>query len=102
MGLYCRCVDNAILLISVDTSLEKILLNTLVELDMMVKAMPSANPKMDLLKLFARIDELASQLPRDTDPILVHYLQKKSYQKARRFLQGHEAENARGNCQHLN
>jgi hypothetical protein len=60
--------------------------------------MPSANPKMDLLELFARIDELANQLPRDTDPALLHYLHKKSYQKARRFLQGREAENAVGAC----
>jgi hypothetical protein len=82
--------------------LEKNLLNTLVELDVAVKAMPSANPKMDLLKLFAQIDELAGQLPRDTDPVLLHYLHKKSYQKARRFLQGREAENAAGNCRHLN
>ncbi len=87
---------------SVERLLEKNLLSTLVELDVAVKAMPSANPKMDLLKLFERIDELADQLPRDTDPVLLHYLHKKSYQKARRFLQGREAENAAGNCRHLN
>lgn len=83
-----------------ETSLEKDLLNTLVELDVAVKAMP--NPKLNLLKLFARIDELAKHLPRDIDPQLMHYLRKKSYQKARLFLQGRDAENAAGNCQHLN
>ena len=86
----------------VETSLEKNLLNALVELDAAVKAMPSANPKLDLLKLFARIDELAKALPRDADPILLHYLHKKSYQKARLFLQGRETENAAGNCRHMN
>jgi hypothetical protein len=86
----------------VDTLLEKNLLNTLVELDAAVKAMPSANPKLDLLKLFARIDELAKELPRNADPVLLHYLHKKSYQKARLFLQGREAENAAGNCRHVN
>ena len=82
-------------------TLEKDLLRTLVELDVAVKAMPSANPKLNLLKLFARIEELAKQLPRDADPTLLHYLRKKSYQKARLFLQGRDAENAAGNCQHL-
>lgn len=85
-----------------ETLLEKNLLKTLVELDAAVQAMPSANPKLDLLKLFARIDELAKALPRDADPILLHYLHKKSYQKARLLLQGREAENAAGNCRHVN
>ena len=83
-------------------TLERNLLNALVDLDAAVKAMPSANPKLDLLKLFARIDELAKELPRDADPVLLHYLHKKSYQKARLFLQDREAENAAGNCRHVN
>jgi hypothetical protein len=86
----------------VETLLEKNLLSTLVELDVAVKAMPSANPKLDLLKLFARIDELAKELPRDADPILLHYLHKKSYQKARLFLQERDSENQIGNCRHVN
>ena len=81
---------------AVEVTLEKDLLKTLVELDVAVKAMP--NPKLNLLKLFSRIDELAKQLPCDTDPTLLHYLRKKSYQKARLFLQGRNAENAAGNC----
>ena len=84
-----------------ETLLEKNLLNTLVELDAAVKAMPSSDPKMNLLMLFARIEELEKQLPNDADPILLHYLRKKSYQKARLFLQGREAENAVGNCRHV-
>jgi hypothetical protein len=86
----------------VEVTLKKDLLNTLVELDAAVKAMPSANPRLNLLKLFARIDELAKQLPGDTDPTLRHYLRKKSYQKARLFLQGRDAENVAGNGQHFN
>lgn len=84
----------------VEATLEKDLLKTLVELDVAVKAMP--NPQLNLLELFARIDELANQLPHDTDPTLLHYLRKKSYQKARLFLQGRDGENAAGNCHHLN
>jgi len=76
------------------------LLKALVELDNAVKAMPTANPKPDLLPLFARIDELMKQLPRDTDPTLLHYLHKKSYEKARLFLQNRDVENQVGNCRH--
>jgi hypothetical protein len=77
------------------------LLDALVELDAAVKKMPVANPKPDLLPLFARIDELARQLPRDTDPTLLHYLHKKSYEKARLFLLNRDAENQVGNCRHV-
>jgi len=81
--------------------LTKNLLKALVELEVAVQSMPSANPKPDLLPLFARINGLAKQLPRNTDPTLSHYLQKKSYGKARLYLQGRDAENQAGNCRHL-
>ena len=77
------------------------ILVTLVELDDAVKSMPTANPKPNLLPLFARIDELTKQLPRDADPTLLHYLHKKSYEKARLFLQDRDAENQIGNCRHV-
>jgi hypothetical protein len=100
--LYCQSVGKKVLVSAVEVTWEKNLLNALTDLDVAVKAMPSANPKLNLLKLFARIEELAKQLPRDTDPTLLHYLRKKSYQKARLFLQGRDADNVAGNCQHLN
>lgn len=81
--------------------LERNILHSLRELERAVAAMPSANPKPDLLPLFARLDAMTHQLPRDTDPTLLHYLHKKSYQKARLFLEGHDAENAAGNCGHV-
>ena len=81
--------------------LEKNLLAALDGLDAAVKAMPAANPKPNLLPLFARIDELAKQLPADADPSLLHYLHKKSYEKARLYLQGRDAENQAGNCRHV-
>ncbi len=83
------------------TPVENLLLTSLVELEAAVKAMPTANPKPNLLPLFARLDELTRQLPHHTDPQLLHYLHKKSYEKARRFLQGREAENKAGNCGHV-
>ena len=80
---------------------EKEMLDTLVELNETVQSMATANPKPNLMPLFARIDELTRQLPRDTPPTLLHYLQKRSYEKARLFLQGRDQENAAGNCGHV-
>jgi hypothetical protein len=77
------------------------ILASLVELDDAVKSMPTASPKPNLLPLFARIDELTKQLPRDADPTLLHYLHRKSYEKARLFLQDRDAENQIGNCRHV-
>lgn len=82
-------------------TVEQQLLDALAELDGAVKAMAKASPKPNLLPLFARIDELAGQLPQDTDPALLHYLNKKSYEKARLFLQGRDTENQIGNCRHV-
>jgi hypothetical protein len=82
--------------------IENNLLNVLVELDHAVKSMPTASPKPNLLPIFARIDELTKQLPRDADPELLHFLHKKSYEKARLFLEGRNAENQAANCRHVN
>lgn len=79
----------------------KNILNALVELDNAVKTMPTANPKPNLLPLFARIDQLTRELPPNADPTLLHYLHKKSYEKARLFLQDRDAENQVGNCRHV-
>jgi hypothetical protein len=80
---------------------EKDLLAALAELEAVVKTRSAAGPRPGLLPLFARIDELAKQLPSDADPALLHYLNKKSYEKARLFLEGREAENQAGNCRHV-
>jgi len=82
------------------TAPEQTLLQTLIELDETVKRMPSANPKPNLLPLFTRLDELTSQLPKNTDPTLLHYLHRKSYEKARLWLEGRDAENQAGSCRH--
>jgi hypothetical protein len=77
------------------------LLTALAQLAETVKAMPTASPKPSLLPIFHRIDELTGKLPRDTDPALLHYLHKKSYEKAHLYLQGRDAENQAGNCRHV-
>lgn len=83
------------------TETEDSILQALIDLDLAVRSMPTANPKPSLLPKFERIDTLARQLPRGTNPQLLHYLQKKSYEKARLFLQGRDAENVEGSCGHV-
>lgn len=80
------------------TALETQLLQALTELDATVKTMATAQPKPDLLPIFRRLDELALELPRETDPNLRHYLNKKSYEKARLFLLGRADEIKLGGC----
>ena len=83
------------------TETEQSILQSLLDLESAVKSMPTASPKPNLLPIFARLDELTRQLPPQSDPTLLHYLHKKSYEKARLFLQGKDAENQTGNCRHV-
>ena len=80
------------------TAIERNILDSLNELDLVVKTMATANPKPNLLPLFTRIEALANELPRTTSPDLLHYMQRKSYEKARLWLQGHFDEIQKGRC----
>ena len=80
---------------------EQAILQTLLELETTVKNMREANPKPNLQPLFTRLEDLTRQLPKGTDPNLLHYLTRKSYEKARLFLEGRDAENAEGSCRHV-
>lgn len=80
------------------TAIERDILKALQDLDATVKTMATANPKPNLLPLFQRIETLADQLPRSTAPDLLHYMQKKSYEKARLWLEGRYAEIQKGGC----
>jgi hypothetical protein len=79
---------------------ERQLLTTLRDLHAAVQMMPSAPVKPNLIPFFDRIDSLRGQLPKDTDPNLLHYLHKQSYEKARLWLEGHDSENAAGSSRH--
>ena len=83
------------------TAVEQTLLNALVELGKAGNSMRTANPKPDRPARFARVNERTKQLPRGTAPALLHYLQKKGYEKGRVFLQGCDMENQVGNCRHV-
>ena len=80
------------------TAVEQQLLETLLELERAIQGGSGPGPKPSLRPLFERLDSLAAQLPRGTDPDLLHFLHRKSYQKARLWLEGRNAENARGTC----
>ena len=82
------------------TATENEILSGLKELEQKVGQIQSGAGKPDLQTTFSRLDELTRQLPSSTDPTLLHYLYKKSYEKARLYLEGREAENAAGNCRH--
>jgi hypothetical protein len=69
------------------TQTEQKILETLLELEQAAGQMGTGLTKPDLRPIFTRLDNLASQLPADAPPDLRHYLQRKSYQKARAFLQ---------------
>ncbi|MGC3958238.1 MAG: hypothetical protein QM813_09960 [Verrucomicrobiota bacterium] len=80
------------------TAIERDILKALQDLDATVKTMATANPKPNLLPLLQHIETLADQLPRSTAPDLLHYMQKKSYEKARLWLEGSFAEIQKGGC----
>ena len=83
------------------TNVEQDLLTTLLDLEETIRVMRTAERKPNILPLFDRLDQLTQRLPKDTDPALLHYLHKKSYEKARLWLQGRDADNQRGNCGHV-
>ncbi len=78
--------------------LEREILATLDDLDATIKLRAPGRPIPNLVPLFTRLDEMTRQLPKETDPELLHFLHKKSYAKARLLLQGRGVENARGTC----
>ena len=81
------------------SDLERKILDALRRLDSGVAAYRDGGPKPDLPGLFQELDDLTASLPaRETPADLLHYLHKKSYEKARLFLEGRDAENARGAC----
>lgn len=82
------------------TDLENRILSTLLELEKAVANMASATSKPDLVSLFGKLDQYAGNLPPGSDSELRHFLQRKSYHKARLLLQGRGMENQKGACGH--
>jgi hypothetical protein len=86
------------------TSTENAILEALIELEKAAAAARSpqgaAPVKVPILPILERIDRLATELPPTAPGDLRHYLQRKSYEKARLFLLDRGAENTPGNCGH--
>ncbi|MCD8535090.1 MAG: hypothetical protein LR011_10020 [Verrucomicrobia bacterium] len=80
------------------TGIESKIQETLVELEEGIQRMRSGGEKPDFQNLFSKLDKLTTELPASTDPQLLHYLYKKSYEKARLYLLGRDSENAQGGC----
>jgi len=80
------------------TQLEQELHQALLDLDGAVRRMAATKSPVDLMPLFARIDELGAKLPAGTDPQLVHFIQRKSFEKATLWLEGRKAQITRGIC----
>lgn len=78
--------------------LERQLLDALIALEQAARASPTVEPRPSLFPLFERIETLAAELPPSADPELRHFLQRKSYEKARQWLEGAAAQ--RGTCGH--
>lgn len=70
------------------TETERSILDELIHLDQLVKSMPTAQPKPSLLASFAKLEALSRELPPSGDAALRHYLDRKSYEKARLHLEG--------------
>ncbi|MGZ4961161.1 MAG: hypothetical protein ACXWBP_06360 [Limisphaerales bacterium] len=69
------------------TTAEREILATLVQIQTAVAQMRTANPKPDLKPLFEKLDALIKTLPKETDPQLLHFLHRGSYEKAQQWLQ---------------
>lgn len=80
------------------TDTESQILQELNGLNAALTTIATADPKPDLVAIFHRLDALAAELPRNADPELLHFLHKKSYEKARLLLEGRRHENTRGSC----
>jgi len=80
------------------TKTEHDILQSLRELDGAVRSLKSSESKPDLMSHFRNIDTLTDQLSEEADPRLLHFLHKKSYEKARLWLEDRHGEIQQGRC----
>ena len=74
------------------TDTESAILEQLRQLD------ATAARRGDVLPILAELTRLTRSLPPGADPDLLHYLNRRSYEKARLFLEGIDPET--GACRH--
>ncbi len=61
-------------------------------LDALRRLEAAAAAKSNVLPVLGELDALCRGLPSDAPADLRHYLQRRSYEKARLFLEGHDPE----------
>ncbi len=72
---------------------ESRILEVLTEMERGLAAMKAGGPAPGLMGLFGQLDRLAAALPADAKA-LRHYLERKSYGKARRYLENGDEDAA--------
>lgn len=82
------------------TALESEILEALIRLESAATG-TATGERGSVLPIVQRLTELTRALPPGTSPDLLHYLHKRSYEKARFWLQGRDAENVDGPCGHV-
>lgn len=79
---------------------EQDILSALIDLEAAAASARGPGPKIPILPILERLDRFAVDLPADAPGDLRHYLQRRSYEKARLFLLGRGAGAPRGTCGH--
>jgi len=74
------------------SSVENEILDTLKTLETRIQEGKATGQPMNLMPVFQSLDKLAAQLPPGSSADLRHYMAKKSYQKARLWLEGQDPE----------
>lgn len=74
------------------TDLEQALLIALQDLDREVVDAAAAGRRPEMVPRVMHLRELASTLPPGTDPMLMHCLERHSWEKARMILDGRRSE----------
>lgn len=82
------------------TTTERELLGALQDLENAAAALRAGGPQPDLRAILERLRGLTAALPPETEPDLLHYMRRQSYEKARLHLLGRSSENAAGSCGH--
>ena len=74
------------------TDVEQALLVALQDLDREVTEANSAGRRPEVVPRVMRLRVLAAELPPGSDPMLMHCLERQSWEKARMILDGRRAE----------
>jgi len=79
-------------------SMDAALVAALTALEQAARARAAGDLSADVRPPLAELDRLTNALPADADPELAHYLRRRSYEKARLFLEGRVGGIEKGGC----